>query len=54
MDNEYFKDEIKRAIRVLGKEAGKIQNVTDIWSWYTCGYITKEERGELIEYNKKF
>lgn len=53
MDINYYKEEIERAIRVLGKDRGELQNDTDIEGWYKEGYINEQEYTELKRYNRK-
>lgn len=53
MDMNYFKEELERAIRVLGKDRGELQNDTDIEGWYKEGYINDQEYIELKRYNRK-
>ena len=53
MDMNYFKEELERAIRVLGKDRGELQNDTDIEGWYKEGYINEQEYIELKKYNRK-
>ena len=53
MDINYFKEELERAIRVLGKDRGELQNDTDIEAWHKDGYINDREYIELKRYNRK-
>lgn len=53
MDMNYFKEELERAIRVLGKYRGELQNDTDIEAWHKLGYINERECTELKRYNRK-
>lgn len=53
MDMNYFKEEIERALRVLGKDRGELQNETDIEEWYKGGYVNEQEYTELKRYNRK-
>ena len=53
MDMNYFKEELERAIRVLGKDRGELQNDTDIEAWHKDGYINDRECMELKRYNRK-
>lgn len=53
MDINYFKEELERAIRVLGKYRGELQNDTDIEAWHKSGYINERECTELKRYNQK-
>lgn len=51
---DYFKDEIDRAYRVLGRDRGELQNEMDIEVWYADGLISMSGRDELRRYNKYF
>ena len=51
---DYFKAEIDRVYRVLGRDRGQLQNNTDIDCWYTESLISVGERDELRRYNKYF
>ena len=53
MNINYFKKEIERGIRVLGKDIGELQNDTDIETWHKEGYINEQECKELKRYNRK-
>lgn len=53
MDITYYKEELKRGIRVLGKERGELQNDTDIEAWHKDGYINEREYIELKRYNRE-
>lgn len=47
-----FKTELDRAIIVLGKDLGEMQNFIDIKSWEKEGYITPAEAETLYKYNR--
>lgn len=53
MNMKFFKDEIDRAIRVLGLDIGQCQNEIDIGGWLQDGYINEVEALELRRYNRK-
>ena len=50
---ESLRTDIERAIRVLGKDRGELQNDTDIEAWHKDGYINDREYIELKRYNRK-
>lgn len=49
---EIYKEEIRRAYRVLGADIGIQQNALDIQEWRNCGFITNEQYHELGKYNR--
>lgn len=49
---KYLKSELDRAIQVLGKWKGELQNLMDICAWLDDGRITDDEANILREYNK--
>lgn len=53
MNINYFKEEVERGIRLLGKDIGELQNDTDIEVWHNEGYINEQECKELKRYNRK-
>lgn len=51
---DFFKDEIDRAYRALGRYRGELQNDADIDAWYADDLISDSTRDELRRYNKYF
>lgn len=52
MNIEFFKKEIRRAYRVLGRYRAAAQVVNDISGWKQDGYITEAEADELHTYSR--
>ena len=53
MGIEFYKLEIIRAFRVLGPDKGFDQNNCDILSWFSDGYISREQQKQLLQFNRK-
>lgn len=49
---DQYKDEIRRAFRVLGADRGIQQNAIDTKAWRDLGFISDEEYKELRAYNR--